>query len=42
MTIPIIGPKNLPKYAGDATTEGISQISICQLTVDEAFLEEKL
>jgi hypothetical protein len=42
MTAPGLVPEVLQEYAGYAITAGTILVSICQLTVDEASLEERL
>lgn len=42
MTAPGMVPEILQEYAGYAITAGTILVSICQLTVDEVKLEERL
>ena len=42
MTAPGMVPEVLQEYAGYAVTAGTILVSICQLTVDEVSLEERL
>lgn len=42
LTAPGLVPEILQEYAGYAITAGTILVSICQLTVDEQKLEEKL
>lgn len=42
LTAPGLVPELIQEYAGYAITAGTILVSICQLTVDESKLEEKL